>query len=179
MMGLAWLHSFIKDSNLAWKRVTCTIRTAFWPTFYVDPDNPETPNFSDILRSVTLPASCKDVTLELECLADPELQSHDLLITGQRQRDHLQKYATICRQERLYRRDGVYMDLDEEACMEYTWKGSIGETHTFDDTQVPALYHVWRICWQSKDAGTKRERMRYDYLDCLNSDAMKILPRST
>lgn len=71
------------------------------------------------------------------------------------------------------------MDLDEEACIEYTWKGSIGESHPLERIKVPAIYHVWRLCWKSEDAGTKRERMRYDYLDCLNNDEMKIISGST
>lgn len=112
--------------------------------------------------------------MELDCFADKEHQQPTTSSTPQRTlRDQIEGFAADCRKVSLKRKDHSPLYYDEASNVQFTWLGTYKH---YPSDGVPMTYHVMRWRWKTKEGGNKKEYTRYDYLDCLNSDRMKIIP---
>ncbi|KAF2195254.1 hypothetical protein K469DRAFT_6432 [Zopfia rhizophila CBS 207.26] len=168
VIGLSSLSKFVTVPHLMWKKVTWTIRASLWPQWFAHDVAVKLDPHID-LRTMTFPASCQEVNLELETLASMT-----------EQRELLERYAKACRRVRLTRSDVTKLSLDSSSCLEYTWTGPPNgsctiNTNTFlnhlqnDGSDV--TLHVIRLCWRSP--GSSREYTHYDHLNCLKTELAK------
>lgn len=130
----------------------------------------EIERLADTLGKVVLPASCREVTLEMETRQD---------LVGQW--GELMEQARKCREMGLMRRDGETLVFDEKLAVQYTWVGS-GQARwgtSVDAREMRRIdYHTIRLCWRI--GGSRREYTSYDRLDCLRlegcTEVKKIIP---
>ncbi|KAF1848231.1 uncharacterized protein K460DRAFT_334049 [Cucurbitaria berberidis CBS 394.84] len=143
--------------HLHWRKITWTVcGYLLTPRLYAEQTGFDSP--ANTLAGLTLPASCKEVTLELET-------REDLLDDW----PQLLQQAKACQQVSLMRSDGTTLELDNRYVVRYKWVGSgqLQEGIREDAllTKYTMVYHTIRLCWRAKLA--RREYMSYDRLDCL------------
>jgi hypothetical protein len=180
------LDRFLKDNKFMWKRITWTMRTSFWSRCFrrrIAKEN----GFKALLPSYPLPASCTEVTIEVEFLLEGDHESEASNAEEDEPKATLAiRVAAALRGEKLIRTDGVELQLDDKAYLAYTWQGKplsvISSEITmrrFFDPYMPVTYHVIRLCWMAVDGENKRENSRYDHVQCLNSTAMDLVERKS
>lgn len=154
--------------HLHWRRITWTV--------YSYPFSPTPTEQSDLdclaytLTGLTLPASCQEVTLEMEW-------REDLLSDW----DGIKGLARACQEIALARSDGSQLEFDREYALQYKWICcDEPQSPGYEDEEPDHLkgYHTIRLCWRAKVV--RREYMSYDHLDCLRVDGcpgvLEILP---
>lgn len=147
--------------HLKWKKVTWTVCAYLWPPLLEGQRQIE--RLKETLQMLVLPASCREVTLELE--ARDDLMARYAGLKAQ---------ADKCRTLALARDDETVLGFDESMACQYVWIGS-GQARwgtSVNSRESQSMdYHTIRLCWRSKAA--RREYMSYDRLDCLRLDGCK------
>ncbi|KAH7354559.1 hypothetical protein BKA66DRAFT_475630 [Pyrenochaeta sp. MPI-SDFR-AT-0127] len=163
-------HNFSKFllPHLHWRRITWTVCAYLLPPLLAG--QKELDSLVSTLAGLSIPWSCREVTLELETRED--LRDDQPSFSVQ---------ANACREIALTRSKGTKLDFDEKYSAQYKWVGSwqarwgTSETALAENTM---LYCTTRLCWREKVA--RREYMSYDYLDCLRlegcAQVVKVLP---
>lgn len=154
--------------HLLWKRITWTVCAYMWPPLLAG--HHEIEKLAETLGNAILPASCREVTLELETRQDLVAKWGELM-----------EQAEKCREMGLTRRDGEKLVFDEKSAVQYTWEGS-GQARwgtSVDARETKRIdYHTIRLCWRS--GGSRREYTSYDRLDCLKLEGCpeikKVIP---
>lgn len=151
--------------HLEWKRITWTVCAYMWPPLLAE--HHEIERLAETLAKVVLPASCREVTLEMETRQD---------LIG-RWREMLEQ-ARKCREMVLMRKDGEKLVFDEDEAVQYVWVGS-GQARwgTSADARETARsnYLTMRLCWRF--GGSRREYTSYDRLDCLRLEGCPEVKR--
>ncbi|OAK94714.1 hypothetical protein IQ06DRAFT_298212 [Phaeosphaeriaceae sp. SRC1lsM3a] len=154
--------------HLLWKRISWTVCAYMWPPLLAG--HHEIERLAETLENVVLPASCREVTLEMETRQDLGGRWGELM-----------EQAVKCRTLDLVRRDGEKLVFDDKLAVHYTWVGS-GQARwgtSVDAREMRRIdYHTVRLCWRT--GGSRRDYTSYDRLDCLRlegcPEVKKIMP---
>jgi len=147
--------------HLCWKRVTWTICAYLWPSVLQSQNG--IGELSAVMSGIVLPASCREVTLELETREDLLGYWEGLL-----------EQAELCKRLALEKADGEKLAFDEKLSLMYTWTGSgqarwgsSGDAMETESMEYRTIRLVWRV------RGARREYVSYDELECLQLEGCR------
>lgn len=144
--------------HLHWRRISWTICSYAIPPIQAEEKEKEKDNLARTLESLIIPASCQEVTLDVEACNDPSS-----IWNSQAEQ------ISSCRQIALKKSDGSVLHSDPKYAFDYfSYRSRQLPRHTAEAAWLSPdkMYTTARLCWRA--SVPRRDYMSYDYLDCLD-----------